>query len=125
MSSMPSSAKTPKLAGNLEEPLLIFIHIPKTAGETFNMVLQRHYPGEATFDSPSVPFSVVIEQLDNLSEQRKASVGCITGHIPFGLHRYLDQEVRYFTILRDPVDRVISHSTTTLSENLTAVLPKG
>ena len=31
------------------------------------------------------------------------------GHMPFGLHAFLPQPARYFTILRDPVERVVSH----------------
>jgi hypothetical protein len=32
----------------------------------------------------------------------------IWGHVPFGLHRIIPGPTRYFTILRDPVDRAVS-----------------
>src|SRR5690606_18742995 len=33
----------------------------------------------------------------------------IKGHMPFGVHEYLPNESTYITMLRDPVERVISH----------------
>jgi hypothetical protein len=32
----------------------------------------------------------------------------VTGHLPMGLHRAFDRPVKYFTVIRNPVDRVIS-----------------
>ena len=36
------------------------------------------------------------------------NIRLVAGHVDFGLHRYLPGECRYFTMLRDPVERILS-----------------
>ncbi len=43
----------------------------------------------------------------DLESKNKGPV-LVKGHLPFGLHKYLNGEARYLTFLRDPVKRVIS-----------------
>ena len=43
-----------------------------------------------------------------LPEGKRASITCLTGHIPWGLHEYLPQPHQYAVMLREPVARVIS-----------------
>ena len=38
-----------------------------------------------------------------------AKVGLVIGHMPYGAHRRLPNPCRYLTVLRHPVDRVVSH----------------
>jgi hypothetical protein len=47
--------------------------------------------------------------INKLSEKRKNKVRIIFGHsVPFGIHKFFKKFPRYFTIFRDPVDRVVS-----------------
>ena len=32
----------------------------------------------------------------------------LSGHVPFGVHRVFDRPARYITVLRNPVERVVS-----------------
>lgn len=32
----------------------------------------------------------------------------ILGHVPFGLHRYMDSGTGYLSVIRNPVDRLVS-----------------
>lgn len=43
-----------------------------------------------------------------MSEVKRSSIDLLKGHMPFGLHRFLPRSAQYFTMLRDPVERVIS-----------------
>jgi len=36
------------------------------------------------------------------------NIRLVAGHVDFGLHRYLPGDCRYFTMLRDPVERILS-----------------
>ena len=44
-----------------------------------------------------------------LPPERRRQIRLLCGHMPFGLHKYLPCPADYITILRDPVDRVVSH----------------
>jgi hypothetical protein len=129
-------------------PLVLFLHIPKTAGLTVHhSVLPRHYgPGEmfaTTFNAmprsdgsravgvlaadldaiglfagmrrPDYiwypeSLAVAAARFDKLPAEQRASVRLIWGtHIEYGLHEHLAEPVSYFTLLRDPVDRALSH----------------
>lgn len=83
---------------------LIYLHVPKTAGQTFSSILDRHYRADEilTFNPVKAQDAETLACLD-LSEYR-----LIRGHLPFGIHKYVDGAFRYVTILRDPIDRAIS-----------------
>lgn len=87
---------------------VIFLHIPKTAGTTLYEIFKANYhPAEIynrefSGDDGASP-------LINLSMERRAAIRLLWGHFPFGLHQYLPGPFTYFTFLRDPVERVISH----------------
>ena len=44
-----------------------------------------------------------------MPETDRAAIRLFRGHMPYGLHTYLPQPATYFTLLRDPVERVISY----------------
>ena len=96
------------------KPLVVFIHIPKTAGTTFGSVLRATYPpgevlalgnifkGAGGFDTRRA--ARLPQSIRDLS-QRAAVLG---GHAPFGIRRYLPDETRYVTLLREPIERTLS-----------------
>ncbi len=94
----------------MDDRLLVFIHIPKTAGSTLRAIMQRQYRPEEIchihwdFDR-NAPFAGFL----GLPEQERARTKVLYGHIPFGVHRQIQRQTTYFTMLRDPVDRCISH----------------
>lgn len=86
----------------------LFLHIPKTAGTTLHHILLRHYsPGEIYTDVFSEDLAV--DTFRNLPQERKDQIKILWGHFSFGLHQYLPQPTTYFTFLREPVERVLSH----------------
>jgi hypothetical protein len=91
-----------------EQTAVIFLHIPKTAGTTMLQILDRQYPPQTIFSLGSIA-QESIAQFEALSAEEKAKIRLLRGHMAFGLHEIFPGPATYFTILRDPVARVISH----------------
>lgn len=92
--------------------LLIFEHIPKTAGTTLHAILWRLYGGRRVFfatDPGTHPARVAAlhTRLADPANRLKA----VVAHTGYGLHERLPAGYRYrsFTLLRDPVERTVSH----------------
>jgi Sulfotransferase family len=103
-------------------PLICYVHINKNAGNSIIEALYRNYPdrfrqflvsgrrsadaaGAKTVDSGDDDVRRVLD--DIRGEQRRLSA--IALNLPVGLHRKLDREVTYFTLMRAPVDRCVSY----------------
>lgn len=71
-------------------------------------VLERQYPPEAIY-SFGADAHASVREFVGLPQEERAQIRLLRGHMPFGLHQYLPGDVRYFTILRDPVARVVSY----------------
>jgi len=86
---------------------LLFLHIPKTAGSTMQSILEVNYRKKKRF----VPQQMWKNNpnFHSLSDTQRSGIRLLMGHMPFGLHEKLGGGAfEYFTILRDPVDRIIS-----------------
>jgi len=93
--------------GNSET--VIFIHIPKAAGMTLYQVLNRQYKTQYNqYIDAGKSKQRCIDAFRELPEEKRAHLRCIRGHMPFGLHQWLLQTTKYITILRNPVERVVS-----------------
>jgi hypothetical protein len=129
-------------------PLLLFLHIPKTAGLTVRRsVLSRLYQRDEIFatifnaaprtdgsravgvraaDLDAIGLFAGMRQPDDiwypeslpaaaarfyhLPAEERALVSLIWGiHVEYGLHEHLAEPVSYFTLLREPVERALSH----------------
>lgn len=86
---------------------VIFLHIPKTAGTSLTKILgdqfglnnTRWLPGSARVRS-------TIASSNTFS---RPNTRLYVGHQGFGLHAYTGRTTDYITMLRDPIERVISH----------------
>jgi Galactose-3-O-sulfotransferase len=83
---------------------VIFLHLPKAAGSTLNRVIARQYAPTEIYKTAGKPLQVVGSEL--AAEPR---VRLIAGHIGFGVHSFLTRPFTYITVLRDPVERMLSH----------------
>ena len=113
----------------MTDPLLIFVHIPRTAGTSCWAALQEAYqpvkrrgrewpqvmicPHGHRMQEPESPrgYGLAGSWLEEYIAQVQANpyIRCIGGHLPYGLHAAFDDEpYKYLTILRNPIERVIS-----------------
>lgn len=86
--------------------LNIFMHIPKTGGTTLNSIFRKQYRANEIFDHDSYEGKEI--KIDELSVKEKEKIRAVTGHYFYGIHQSFSKPFNYFTMLRDPVDRVIS-----------------
>jgi hypothetical protein len=88
---------------------IIFLHIPKSGGITFDSVLRRQY--QNVYNMPVSNDKIDLERFSELPEFEREGIDVLRGHFKFGVHRYFkpNQEIKYITLLRNPVDRVISN----------------
>lgn len=87
---------------------VVFYHIPKSAGTTLNRILRKNYPPDS-FVECGINTQEFMADLKTWPPDRLAQIRLLQGHFPFGIHEILPGRARTFTILRDPVDRVISY----------------
>lgn len=86
---------------------IIFLHTPKTAGTTLKTVIGQQYsPKDICLIDDKV---LSLDAFKALPDEKKRAYRVIQGHMRFGLHEFLPQPSTYITIMRDPVDRVISN----------------
>jgi len=105
-------------------PLLVFVHIPKTAGTTLNAMLSQHCSRDQIFEimmrgmSLRLPrrifipkFLVSFSKLRDLRAALKSPrrVAVLHGHLDLSIGRLLPADAEYITLLRNPVQRAISH----------------
>lgn len=104
MPSMPSSS------GVQPPQMLAFLHIPKTAGITLAKLLEREYGfGSVFLIQPGPLLSGSVDRFLNMNDQERKKIRVVWGHFYFGIHSLLQRPCTYITILRDPIERVISH----------------
>ncbi|WP_264739377.1 sulfotransferase family protein [Cytobacillus firmus] len=84
--------------------IIIHTHIPKTGGMTLRSIANKNYEKEKMLTNV-FPSSLPQFKKDIVE---KKDIEFVTGHHPFGLHMYTNKPCAYITMLRDPVDRVIS-----------------
>jgi hypothetical protein len=94
-----------------EEQALIFVHIPKTAGSTLNYIIESHFTPENSFGTSMTRHHPegTLDGFMALSPEQRAPIRLLNGHMGFGLHERLPRSAAYVTILRHPVERVLSH----------------
>jgi len=87
------------------KPTVIFLHIRKTAGSTLNKIIEHQYKRTSIFSLAENS----IDEFKKLPATRREKIMVLKGHMHFGAHEFLPRPSIYITMLRDPVDRIISH----------------
>ena len=88
---------------------IIFLHIGKTAGTTFNSIIDRNFDESEIFRFYEISSDQYVEKFKSLPKERANKIKIIAGHFNFGLHRYIPESCKYITFLRNPLERVISY----------------
>jgi sulfotransferase famil protein len=92
----------------MKRKTIIFLHIPKTGGLTLSKIALQNYSPNAIYRIDGSRPQESQEEFRNLPDTRKMEIDFLEGHLSFGIHEYTPKPSTYMTILRDPIDRVIS-----------------
>lgn len=97
---------------NQVEPVIIFLHIPKTAGTTLRYIIQNQYQPSSIcelYPSENIPSSPqLVAKFHELGEARQEKIKIINSHFGFGFDQFLRVPYTYITFLREPINRVVS-----------------
>lgn len=91
-----------------DNSVLVFVHLPKTAGTTFHNILQKQFKDKVHYCAYNNGF----KQLNGLRRMSQADVDkidIVRGHINYGIHKYFSRPCEYITFFREPVSRIVSH----------------
>lgn len=91
-----------------DSSIQVFSHIFKTAGSTLVQVMQRQFRPDEILSYEDEYWAVGIRDLPDRAATGLKGIRCVMGHIPFGLHEAVDREVKYVTMLRDPIELTLS-----------------
>ncbi len=80
----------------------VFLHLQKTGGTSFHRLLTRHFPGERFVERDRSGKPAVSPGTDYRGR-------IISGHVTAHFVSRLEGRVRVVTVLRDPVERLLSH----------------
>ncbi|HEX2189872.1 MAG TPA: polyhydroxyalkanoic acid system family protein [Longimicrobiaceae bacterium] len=102
-------------------PAVLYLHIPKAAGHTLTDYIRRQCAvgeqreGGGTFDAGILTLQYGFFKDADLKVPayarpflRRPDLRAVTGHFTYGLHEHVTRPWTYVTVLRDPVDRVLS-----------------
>lgn len=90
------------------ETTLFCMHIRKTAGMTLRSVIERQFSPQELFRMKG-GLQKDLDRWRTLPSDVREKIRCVSGHFAFGIHDQITGPYEYFTVLRDPVDRVISN----------------
>lgn len=90
----------------MTDKVLIFMHIPKTGGSTLNELFKKQYGQDEILTH--LPLDRLSSEFNDLSPAKNNKIKGISGHYNFGVHEYINKPFTYFSMVRHPVDRVVS-----------------
>jgi len=86
---------------------IIFMHIPKTGGETFtNEIIARNISTDRLLFG--LKGTQEYQAFVDMPQEEKENLACVAGHLYFGVHELFDSPCKYLAFVRDPVERIIS-----------------
>jgi len=85
-----------------DEDVVCFLHIPRTSGTTFIAIL------DSFFDHNSIYPKQLWHELLNEGTKDFSKYKFFRGHFGYGIYHILDKKPLYLTMLRNPVERLIS-----------------
>lgn len=96
----------------MKKSKLVFVHIPQTAGMTLRHVVYRQFKRRKRYTFAGEDYASRLDFI-KLPEQERHNLQLVAGFTHYGVHQYLSVDgsadnVRYMTMIRNPVERIIS-----------------
>lgn len=99
--------------------ILFYYHIPRCGGGMVTPILADKVKPKITASSGDFLYSpmycrepgfvpALISGMNSLSDIQRDAIGGFVGHVPFGMHVFLNRPCSCLTLLRDPVERMVS-----------------
>jgi len=96
---------------SLDKPYdhVIFFHMLKTGGNTLKTIISRNYKPEEVFQVTKKGYQTgPVDYFKSLSIEDRNKIKLFRGHQHFGMHEYFDGETVYFSLVREPISRLMS-----------------
>jgi hypothetical protein len=93
---------------NVNRKTVLFMHLHRTGGTTLLKVLESFYDANETFAIDGKRHRCSVQDFIRQPEAKRGKFRMIKGHLFWGLHHFCLNEATYITILRHPIDRVLS-----------------
>ncbi len=98
---------------------LFFLHIPKAGGSTLHNILEKSYKGKSILTlKPDIVhpngntslryLNMVQKKIQQIDPDELNKYHLIKGHFYFGIHNKINSSYKYITIIRNPIERIIS-----------------
>ena len=88
----------------MNHSILIFLHLPKSGGTTLKSVIERQYGSSCIYDIPKYK----PREIEDTIKRKRNRLEVVMGHLGFGWHYLLDKPFKYITMLRNPIERIVS-----------------
>ena len=88
---------------------ICFDHLPKCGGTSFKEYLRGNYPERKIFTINGLDPITSIAHFQSLSQIERYSYDLIQGHLANQLFGYINPTCLKVTIIRDPIERIISY----------------
>jgi hypothetical protein len=88
----------------------LFLHMPKSAGTTLVRVFEKVYGNDSVYRNPDHYSNnrALAAAFLAMSDEERSRIEILCGHFPVGFHGLIPVDSEYITVLRDPIDRIIS-----------------
>lgn len=106
------------IPGLMPPEVLIFLRIPKTGGNTMDSVFMHCFPDQHFYANIGDTDSALLmrsstkigDKLRSLPIEKQRAIRCLIGnHVAMDVDTIFDRPTKFFTVVRHPVDRSISH----------------